>query len=139
QLDPKVEREFWTRLITSGLMRSVIERWRPVTVPNISLDETWPQLERFPSLRWRGSAAAIPLLKGDALAGVLGLVHPEVDVFGEKEMAILLEVGDLISDALANAAAFDNLRREHARIVKLTESEQETDQLRHDLTAMIYH
>ncbi|MBL8133782.1 MAG: GAF domain-containing protein [Anaerolineae bacterium] len=137
QLDPKVEMEFWLKLINEGLIRQVFQRSRPAIVPNISVSPTWPRLESLPSLRWRGSAAAIPLLNQTKVIGVLALIHPEVDAFDEERMAALLEAGEVISEGLNNALTYDALRRHPEQ--RPPEQEEDTDQLRHDLTAMIYH
>ncbi|MBK8023259.1 MAG: GAF domain-containing protein [Chloroflexi bacterium] len=139
QLDPKVELEFWLKMLNEGVIRSVLQRRRPSIVPNISADATWPLLPHLPSLRWRGSAAAIPLLNGDILIGVLALIHPQVDAFTDHVITELLETGEVITEALANVLSHDAMQRRYTQMLREAESEDETMQLRHDLTAMIYH
>ncbi|MDZ4769349.1 MAG: ATP-binding protein [Chloroflexota bacterium] len=139
ELDVRVEREFWNRIIDAGVMREAINRWRPVITPNIAGDPTWPQLEKFPSLRWRGTAAALPLIQNDTLIGVLALIHPQVDAFGEREKVALLELAELVGEAIDNALTFDAVQRGYARLMNQQESDDDTSKLRHDLTAMIYH
>ncbi len=139
QLDPKIERELWKRLIQNGFVGAVAERWRPVTVPDITAERAWPKLERYPSLRWRGAAAAVPLIEDGQLLGVLALIHPQPGFFGEAEMAMMFETADVISAALRNATVYETMNADYVQLRRNNEIEQETDQLRHDLTAMIYH
>lgn len=137
-LDPRVEEEFWRQVTESGIIREVINRWRPVITPNIAADRAWPKLVRHPDLRWHGTGAALPIMRGDSLLGVVAVIHPEVNAFGEREKIALLEVSDLISEALDNTLTFEAVERGYAQLLS-REDADETAQLRHDLTAMIYH
>lgn len=139
ELDTRVEREFWQLMAETGFVREVINRWRPIVTPNISGDGAWPMLEKYPTLRWRGTGAALPLIQNDALFGVLALIHPQVDAFNERDKMMLLETAEMVGEALDNALTFDAVQRSYARVLRDQETDDDTSQLRHDLTAMIYH
>jgi signal transduction histidine kinase len=137
-LDARIEEAFWQHVVEGGIIREVINRWRPVIAPNIAADPTWPKLTRYPDLRWHGTGAALPIMRGDSLIGVVAIVHPQVNAFGEREKIALLEVSDLISEALDNALSFEAIERGYAQLLS-HQDKDDTARLRHDLTAMIYH
>ncbi|NDJ62018.1 MAG: GAF domain-containing protein [Chloroflexi bacterium] len=135
---------FWTALVSQGLIGFVMHSRRPVAIRDLSTDLRWPQpIQAWPQT---GAALGLPIQIDDQLEGVLILIHPDIDHFNEAMVDWLMELSPAVAAALRNArlfstaqsnAAYYHRRYEQAR--RESAKRQQTDRLRRDLTAMIYH
>ncbi len=82
---------------------------RPVVVNNVTQNNSHLPNPLLPDTR---SEAAIPLLLGDRLIGVLDIQHDKLRHFNAEEIRMLETVADQLSVALSNAQLFtENARR----------------------------
>jgi signal transduction histidine kinase len=147
----------WEALMDAGLGGFVYHSGRPVVIHNVAGDPRWPNIPNLPRM---GSAVGMPLFaptsaggQGDCF-GVLVLTHQALDYFNNGRIALLSEGVATASDALWRAFSNALLRRQAelrdglvlAPIVTQEApgaadqaAHDEREQLRADLTAMIYH
>lgn len=118
---------FWHFQTTQGLVAYVQNEQRVVVVRNARVDLRWCQ--GHPVLLSRGSMVGVPLLTEDQMYGVMVLLHPRVDHFGEDATRLLHEISGVIAASLRNALLVEQLQAQP----------QAVEDLRQDLRAMTYH
>lgn len=138
----------WQALIELGLAGYVVHSQRTVVLHNLSRDPRWPRAEGLPR---RGSAIGVPLKQGESIFGLLLLIHDSIDYFSQTRVETLEEAAALATDALRNALEHTDLRRQADLrdglvLVPTVDGaapfgprEDDIEQLRSDLTSMIYH
>ncbi|MFN8531719.1 MAG: ATP-binding protein [Anaerolineae bacterium] len=141
------EGEFWTTLISQGLMGFVMHGRRVVIVRNISTDPRWAGNPKVLTTAC-GSAIGIPLRTIDrqSLLGAVILIHPQIDYFTALKAQMLETAGEITGAAMQNAMEMQSLRDSESAFrdlyiqVEAEKNEHVRDEaLRRDLSAMIYH
>lgn len=122
--DPAAEVHGWELLLERGLIGFVRHSRRTIHIRSLSTDPRWPVLPDNPVFPRSGSALGLSLQHQGRLYGVLLLVHQQVDYFDREMVAMLEEIAHITGSALAKA---------HPA------SPQDADQLRSDLSLMVYH
>jgi two-component system, NtrC family, sensor histidine kinase KinB len=114
----------WQQLMDTyerGLAGWVVEHRQPVIIPNTRLDQRWLQRREAEGDVESNSAACVPLLARDRVAGVLTLGHPEEDHFHPEDLAFLRVIGDQAGIALENAQLFEATQEARQRYAALFE------------------
>lgn len=99
--------------LNEGLVGHVASTAAPLVVPDVLCNDYWRS--------WPGeddtncSAAAIPLLAGDQLVGVLSLVSRQINFLGDHHLPLLQAVATPVALALQNARLYE--AEQHARQV----------------------
>ncbi len=105
--------------IGQGLMGYAARTRSVVVVADTACDEYWETVTGLDDdVR---SAAAIPLLAGDALVGVLNLLGDRVGLFLKTDLSLLTAIATPVAMALQNAKLFDETQRRAAELKILTE------------------
>mgnify|MGYP005846902385 CR=1 FL=1 len=120
---------FWHYQTTQGLVAYVQDEQRVLAVRNARVDLRWRHAH--PTLLSPGSAVGVPLLADGRLYGVMVLLHPQIDHFGEDAIRLLQGISPVIGASLRNAIQIEPL---HA-----AEAPKAVEDLRQDLRAMTYH
>jgi len=128
------------RLTAHNLINSVLYTRRPVSVPDLSVDERW-NLDK-----WIGSAYCVPIIFKDDLWGVILLISAKPEHFSAPRVRFIGEVAAVTADALQNWHKLNKVKATEANTRRLYEKAQQdhvehtrTEQMRRDLTAMVYH
>jgi K+-sensing histidine kinase KdpD len=120
---------FWNYQITQGLVAYVEYEQRVVAVRNARVDLRWRHVPV--GLLSRGSVVGVPLRAEGRMLGVLGLLHAQVDHFGDETVRLLDSVSGVIGAALRNAL--------HVERLQAGGQPKGVEELRQDLRAMTYH
>ena len=130
----------WEQLTAQNIIAYVIYSRRVLNIPDINADERWS------SDKWTGGVYSIPIIYKDNLWGVYLFAAPQINYFNNERIQIIDEVVSTTAAALENWALYEKLRTTEANTRRLYEKAQQdyvehtrTDQMRRDLTAMIYH
>jgi two-component system, NtrC family, sensor histidine kinase KinB len=100
---PAISPNIWETMLRQGLVGYVYHSDRAMIVRNIQTDPRWipvPGEKHFPI---NGSALSIPLHRGSHRYAVIVLVHPDIDYFTRERVALLEDMAEIASEALANA------------------------------------
>jgi len=89
-----------------GLAGWVVEHRQPAIIADTRREPRWLQRNGGESDVESSSAACVPLMARDRVAGVLTLGHPKVNHFSEQDLALLTVIGDQAGIALENARLF---------------------------------
>jgi PAS domain S-box-containing protein len=89
-----------------GLAGWVVEHRQPAIVADTRREPRWLQRNGGGNDVESSSAACVPLMARDRVAGVLTLGHPEVNHFGKQDLELLTVIGDQAGIALENARLF---------------------------------
>jgi GAF domain-containing protein len=87
--------------IGKGMAGLAAERKEPVTVCNIQTD-TSGNVKSGAKLTGMEGALVVPMLKGEAVAGTLGIANRQERTFTPEETALLLEAGRVLARASGN-------------------------------------
>ena len=87
--------------IGKGMAGLAAERKEPVTVCNIQTD-TSGNVKAGAKLTGMEGALVVPMLKGDDVAGTLGIANRAERTFTPEEMALLMEAGRALARAGGN-------------------------------------
>jgi K+-sensing histidine kinase KdpD len=120
---------FWQFQKTQGLVAYVEHEQRVLVVRNTRVDMRWRQPP--PVLLSRGSIVGVPLMADKRLYGVMLLLHPQVDHFGEDSTRLLQGISDVIGASVRNAL--------HVERLQAGAQPKAVEDLRQDLRAMTYH
>ena len=90
-----------------GLAGWVVEHREPAIVPDTRLDRRWLRRNNSDADLESNSAACVPLMARDRVAGVLTLGHPGEGHFNPEDLALLRVIGDQAGIALENARLFE--------------------------------
>ncbi len=113
--------EGWRILVEQGMVGFVYYGQRLLIIRDVGTDPRWMPLSVLPT---EGAAIGIPLFYGSRVVAVMILMHDTPDYFDHHHISLLEEISGLARDAIC--ASYD-------------EEEAEIEQLRRDLSAMIYH
>ncbi|MEM7200594.1 MAG: GAF domain-containing protein [Planctomycetota bacterium] len=83
--------------VGKGMAGLAAERAAPVTACNLQEDTTGDVRPGAKATGMQG-AIVVPLLRGEAVVGTLGIANREERTFAEDEVALLLEVGRALAD-----------------------------------------
>ena len=89
-----------------GLAGWVVEHRQPAIIADTRREPRWLQRNGCENDVESSSAACVPLMARDRVAGVLTLGHPKVNHFTEQDLALLTVIGDQAGIALENAPLF---------------------------------
>ncbi len=89
-----------------GLAGWVVEHRQPAIIADTRREPRWLQRNGGENDVESSSAACVPLMARDRVAGVLTLGHPKVNHFTEQDLALLTVIGDQAGIALENARLF---------------------------------
>jgi PAS domain S-box-containing protein len=115
QGDPKVHDRISLHAEPSLVARAARER-RPVVSNDVSLEPGYLPSPYLPATR---AEAAIPLLRGDRLLGVLDVQAAEVGHFSESEVRLLEDLAAQIAVAIENARLYQALERQAEHLEEL--------------------
>jgi NtrC-family two-component system sensor histidine kinase KinB len=104
-----------------GLAGWVVEHRQPVIIPDTRLDGRWLRRNDNGTDLESNSAACVPLLARDRVAGVLTLGHPGESHFDSEDLAFLRVIGDQAGIALENAQLFEATQEARQRYAALFE------------------
>ncbi len=95
--------------INQGIIGEVCRTGKPVVVENYS---TWDKRVAIPDLDVIHCFAMVPLKRGDAVTGVIGVASVNAhEQFSAKELGLLSHYAELASIAVENIRKIDELRR----------------------------
>lgn len=101
--------EVASELLDRGLAGWVVRHRRTACVPDVSKDDRWHQLAfQGPSIR---SALSAPIEDGSRILGVLTLVHPVPEHFGEDQQQLIESTTAQVALAIRTAQLDDARRR----------------------------
>lgn len=121
-LSPSAIRRLIQDVLERGLAGWVVRNLQAVIVEDTTADPRW--LETADSLKGVRSALAVPLMRGDALVGVLTLVHREKGYFNENHLQLMGSVANQAAVAIDNARLFLDTQRRVAQLNTLLEVAQ---------------
>jgi PAS domain S-box-containing protein len=101
-----------------GLVGEVARARTAVVRSNVLIDESWRASLRLDKLVC--SAAAVPLLAGDELIGVLHLLSDQDDFFQDDQLPLLLAVATPLALSLQNAQLYDQVHSGREQLRRLT-------------------
>jgi len=104
-----------------GLAGWVVEHRQPAIVPDTRLDSRWLRRNNGDGEAESSSAACVPLMARDRVAGVLTLGHPGNNHFTPEDLALLRVIGDQAGIALENAQLFEATQEARQRYAALFE------------------
>jgi PAS domain S-box-containing protein len=108
--------------VERGLAGWVVRNRKPALIPNTSQDERW--LRRPDDANDRSgpkSALCVPLLAREKLVGVLTLVHPHVNAFGQEHLELMQAIADQAGIAVLNARLYTESQRQARVMTALAE------------------
>ncbi len=141
------EHEFWTALISQGLIGFVLHGQQVKIVRNTSTDPRWTGNPNALTSA-TGSAVGLPLRSVDRshIVGAIMLIHPQLDYFTTFRIQTLERASDVLGAAVQNALEAEQLRQKTEVFRQLFETAEleknnllRDEALRRDLSAMIYH
>ncbi len=95
---------------SSGLSGAAVREWRPINVPDVSLDPRYIAVN--PETR---SELIVPLFYKGRIIGVLDLEHTRPNFFNEEHERMLTTLGAQIAIAIENARLYQAVRRQEAQ------------------------
>jgi PAS domain S-box-containing protein len=107
------------RVLSEGLLGWVIAHQQPVLLTDVVEDSRWAELADDDPSR---CAAAVPLVYGTDLVGVLLVTAPEPGTFRKQDVDILSAIGNHAAMALANARLYQSARQQRARTAAILNS-----------------
>jgi PAS domain S-box-containing protein len=107
--------------VSSGLAGWVLQEREPALVSNTHDDERWMRREKNGVDDVARSAICVPLQARERLVGVLTMVHPERDYYGEDDLALLGAIADQAGIAVEKARLFTAERERHRLALTLQE------------------
>ncbi len=102
------------RVVQHGLAGWVIKHREPVLLADAQQDPRWVNVPQSSFVT--RSAAAVPLVHPDRIAGVLTLAHEEAGRFGPTHMELLQSIASQATVALVNARLFEVVSQERAQL-----------------------
>jgi PAS domain S-box-containing protein len=108
--------------VERGLAGWVVRNRKPALIPDTSLDVRW--LRRADDAQDRTgpkSALCVPLLAREKLVGVLTLVHPQVNAFGQEHLELMQAIADQAGIAVLNARLYTESQRQARVMTALAE------------------
>jgi|GEM_PF-322199 len=121
-LSPSVIRLVVQEVLRRGLAGWVTQHRQPALVSDTTTDPRWLELpETVKGIR---SALVIPLLRGNAMVGVLTLVHREVGYFQPGHLQLVTSVANQAAIAIDNARLLLDTQRRVAQLNALLEINQ---------------
>ncbi|MGB0065082.1 MAG: SpoIIE family protein phosphatase [Terracidiphilus sp.] len=96
---------------SSGLVGAAVREWRPVNVPDVSLDQRYIPMN--PETR---SELIVPLFYKGRVIGVLDLEHTRPAFFNEEHERMLTTLGAQIAIAIENARLYQAVRRQESQL-----------------------
>lgn len=112
-----------------GLVGHVLENSEVIVTNDISKEERFKSYANWPK---SAAEAAIPLIVGGTLLGVLDIHSDKKDIFQNDTMSVLTTIADQIAIALQNARLFATQRETVQRL-------QEVDRLKSEFLASMSH
>jgi len=132
----------WEDLTAQNIDNFVTYTRRALIIPDLRADERWVS----ESAPLDGSAVCVPILYREHLWGLLLLLAPETEHFSPERVHFLNEAASTVASSLENWAIYARAKTTEANTRRLYEKAQaatvehtRTEQMRRDLTAMIYH
>lgn len=107
-------------ILEKGLTGWVLENIQPALVADVEQDDRWFQQDSDGTQT--RSAAAVPLMLGDRLVGVLLMQSPSVNAFHQEHVDLLTAVGTQAAITLENARLLDEAREQRIRTEALLSS-----------------
>jgi GAF domain-containing protein len=118
------------RDVTSGraTARAALAR-RTVHIPNVDTDPTYNS--GGTTIETGRTFLAVPILKGDALLGVITIYHLEVRPFTDRQITLVETFADQAAIAIENTRLLDELRERTGEVEKLNKhlEQRVTDQV----------
>lgn len=106
-------------LFGKGLVGNAAAMQQPILVPDVSQEPRWLSNPLLPHTK---AEAAVPILRGDELIGVLDVQNDEVESLGQRDVELLDTIASQVAVALQNAALF--AENEQSRLLLQKEKEQ---------------
>jgi GAF domain-containing protein len=103
RIPPPVLEQIHEIALGKGMAGVAAESRRPVTTCNIQQDDAGGVIRPGARATGAGGAVAVPILRGDAVIGALGVATDEQRDFTGEEIAALIALGRELADAWANA------------------------------------
>jgi len=98
--------------VTRGLAGWVVKNRQSALVPDTSKDERWlRRADDSAENSGAKSAICVPLLARDQIVGVLTLVHPIPNTFGNEHLELMQAIADQASIAVLNARLYTESQR----------------------------
>lgn len=129
-----------TLKIGQGLTGYAAQTRRPIVAPDLACDEHWLPLPGLDDDIC--SAAAVPLLVGDSLVGVLSLFSEQVNFFNEAHLPLLQAVAAPVALATQNARLYqvEQAARRTAETLRLAnQALSQSLDMDHILDALLDH
>ncbi len=109
--------------VEHGLAGWVISHRKPALVTDTTQDERWlHHLDDDPEKSGAKSAICVPLMVRDRLVGVLTLVHPIPNAYGNEQLELMQAIADQASVAVLNARLYTESQRTARVMSALAES-----------------
>ena len=108
--------------VERGLAGWVVRNRKPALIPDTSKDDRW--LRRpDDAVEQSGpkSALCVPLLAREKLVGVLTLVHPQANAFGNEHLELMQAIADQAGIAVLNARLYTESQRQARVMTALAE------------------
>ncbi len=96
----------------TGLVGKAAETCMPVLVSDVSENPSWLPNALLPDTR---SEAAVPILAGQEVLGVLDVQQNAASALGENDVELLKSIASLLAIALQNARSYEQAQRQAER------------------------
>ncbi len=104
-------------ILDQGLTGWVIRNRRSALIPDVTQDPRWARLPD--ETEEVAAAAAVPLMRGERIVGVLVMTSPDKDAFDANHLNLLMAIASQAAVTLENARLYQAARQQQARIVAL--------------------
>lgn len=94
---------FLRMILNDGLAGVAIHNAQPIVVDDTTADSRWMPQRKHPATLASWSAAAVPLLVGQTICGVLNVARPGMGQLGDGELQLLTAVASQLAIHIANA------------------------------------
>ncbi len=118
-VEPEEEGEIVQRVMEEGLAGWVAQQRQPALIRDTDEDERWLWLLYEPYQA--GSALVVPILSGEALLGLLTLMHADKGYFERQHLQLMQAAADQMALALRNAQMYEEQLRQADRQATLYE------------------
>jgi signal transduction protein with GAF and PtsI domain len=102
QIPPPVLEKIQVIPIGKGMAGVAVETKQPVTTCNLQTDDAGGVIRQGARATGVQGALALPMLRGEAVVGALGVATREPRDFSRVEIDRLLEIGRALADAVAS-------------------------------------
>lgn len=108
--------------VERGLAGWVVRNRKPALILNTSLDDRWLRRpDDANEATGPKSALCVPLLAREKLVGVLTLVHPQANAFGQEHLELMQAIADQAGIAVLNARLYTESQRQARVMTALAE------------------